>query len=180
MMNTEDLITQFEKKISQTALTDKMTFALIGIEQLAHSTATIEEVLPKYERFFDVSTLQLNALRNCIYQQIQPEKVREYASGMLRFLEVQHPKLAPKTRELLPNSSKTEIALRYKMALTFLLDYYESVHDIRILNAVLKAMNYDWIFSSKELETKTLTLNSLYAYRLLTLTERALRQISSR
>ena len=173
-MNTEDLITQFQEKISQTTLTDEMTFALIDIKQSAHSTAAIKEILPRYERFFDVSTLQLNALRNCVYQQIQPEKVREYANGMLRFLEVQHPKLASKTRKLLPNSSKTEIALRYKMALAFLLDYYESVHDIRVLNAVLKAMNYDWIFSSKELETKTLTLNSLYAYRLLTLTERAL------
>ena len=179
MRNTEDLITQFQAKIKATTLTDEMAFALINLESLPDLVAINTPDLPKYQRFFEVSTEQLQTLRSCVYQKTNPEIVEEYANGMLRFLEVQHPKLAQKTRELLPDSSKTETALRYKMALAFLLDFYNSKCDIRVLNAVLKAMSYDWICSAKELEAKNLNLNSLYAYRLLTLTERALRQLSN-
>jgi hypothetical protein len=177
-MRTETLLTQFEAILAQTQLSDEFRLVLGEKRQISSSegvdlSKTLN--LPPYKRFFDVSEAQLQALR----QASNHESAHQYAHGMLRFLEVNHPKLAAKTRELLPTASKNEIALRYKMALVFLLDYYDQSHDIRFLNAVLKAMNYEWICSPSELTPKNLTRNALYTYQLLTQIERALRQLSA-
>jgi len=125
-------------------------------------TETTEDILSAlgdYPKFKNIAANDLTNLRLLLHLQSGEEKVDMWCMKILRYIEIQYPKL--KRNEIKAGRSTEERIQVFNQVMALFIEYYLQKNDLLYLNTALKIADLEWIRPTSQTPVSLKALHDL-------------------